>query len=124
MDILTTRGLTVQPPPAVPPVLPVGETERSGRSRSATEREETFRRMRADKEFEELRSAAARANIEVEFQTLEDSSTLLVRFVEPTSKQILKEFPPEAVAEAIARSLARALAELRAQASVRLDERA
>jgi uncharacterized FlaG/YvyC family protein len=40
---------------------------------------------------------------------------ILVRFVEPGTGQVVREFPPEGLAEA--------LAELRARASARLDKR-
>ena len=64
--------------------------------------------------IEELRRIAARENLEVHLQALPDADVVVMRFVNPATGEVVREFPSEA--------LARTLAELRSRAATRLDQ--
>jgi uncharacterized FlaG/YvyC family protein len=67
-------------------------------------------------ESRELSDLTSRAGLELRFQKLPESNVTLIRMVEPTTGEVIREFPPE--------GLATVLAELRARAAHRLDRKA
>jgi uncharacterized FlaG/YvyC family protein len=77
---------------------------------------EVHRRVEATPELEELQALATRARLELRLHRLPDSDVTLVRFVEPQTGEVIREYPPE--------NLARALKELRHLAASRLDRQA
>ena len=63
----------------------------------------------------ELRSLANQMHLDVKLEVLPDSNITLIRFVEPRSGEVVREFPPE--------NLAKELHELRRLAASRLDRK-
>jgi uncharacterized FlaG/YvyC family protein len=103
------------------PAAPVGENasaaqETIRKERSAASKPASFvEEAHADGGLEELKSLTSKVGLELRLQALPDSNVTLIKMVEPSTGEVVREFPPE--------GLATALAELRRQAAARLDRR-
>lgn len=67
-------------------------------------------------EHEELKAHAAQNQLEVRLYLMPHTDVIIIRFVEPASGQVVKEFPSE--------RLAQVLAEMRAQSAEKLAQSA
>ena len=77
---------------------------------------EPRRNERAKDSFTEERVKPQKAGLELRVGILPNTDVILIRFVEPNSGEVVREFPPEKLAEA--------LAEIRARAAAHFDKTA
>jgi len=105
-EVSRSAGITPGQTPEVRRIQPVQPGAAS---------EGTKEQSQAQSDMAELRTLANQTQLQVRLDTLPDSNITLIRFVEPTSGEVVREFPPE--------NLAKELHELRRLAASRLDRK-
>jgi uncharacterized FlaG/YvyC family protein len=111
--LLAPRGV-LPAAPAADTAFAVQDSVRKERL-AASEGVPPAKQDHADSGLEELKELTTKVGLELRLQALPDSNVTLIKMVEPSTGEVVREFPPE--------GLATALAELRRQAAARLDRK-
>jgi uncharacterized FlaG/YvyC family protein len=113
-DPASYSGSTADKPADV--IHPNAGTARQTDAETKAQFEQAHKSKKPAEEIHSVNELAEKAGLELRIKVLPHTDVILVRFVEPDTGRVIREFPPEHLAEA--------LAELRQRAAAKLDQHA